>query len=204
MKVVYMAENLITGDTYIGADSDWPKRKYHHQHLAKRGNGFYFHNAISKYGKENFKWSILETVNTDDLYERERCWIAEKSPTYNLTTGGEGRSATLSEETKRKIAERMIGNQNGLNNKGMSGKSHKKETKHIISEKMKVTRNERNWSTKKKNGNKIVKGGISEWSKEDKAAHASRIGKLYWWNNGIKNVRSLTQPDETYTRGRKK
>lgn len=203
MKVIYMAENILTGETYIGADSKWPKRKQHHQHLAKRGKGFYFHNALAKYGQDAFQWTILETVDNDDLYDRERFWISEKAPAYNLTPGGEGRCMPQKEETKRKISEKLKGNKNGLGGPGLSGKHHSETTKEVISEKMKEARRRNNWSTKKKNGEKIVKGGISDWTKEDRAANAARIGKMFWWNNGIKNVRSETQPDETYTRGRK-
>lgn len=204
MKVVYKAKNILTGDCYIGVDSAWPKRKYHHELLSKRGNGFYFHNALSKYGIENFEWTILETVEDDTLYEREKYWISIQSPTYNITTGGEGRCAPQTEETKDKISKKLMDNKNGVGGKGLFGKHHEDCTKQIISEKMKDIRNTKKWSTKKKNGDKIVKGGISEWSKEDKARNAKRIGSLLWWNNGIKNVRSMNQPGNDYIRGRMK
>ena len=202
MKVVYLAKNLITGDSYIGADSKWPKRKRHHQHLARRGGGYYFHSALSKYGEAAFEWTILETVECNDLYERERYWISEITPTYNLTTGGEGRCAPQTEETKKKISEKLKGNKNGVGGKARLGKPHDDNTKHIISEKMKVVRNTKKWSTKKKNGDKILKGGVHEWTKEERASNAKKVGSMLWWNNGIKNVRSMKSPGIDYIRGR--
>lgn len=201
MKVVYMAKNLVTGDSYIGADSYWPKRKHHHHYLAKRGGGFHFHNALRKYGEDSFEWTILETVENDDLYEKEKFWIANENPSYNLTLGGEGRTTPLTEETKKKISEKLLGNKNGLGNKGRIGKKHDEETKSIISDKIKKTRNERKWSTKKKIGDKIVKGGISEWTDEERKSHGRKIGSMFWWNNGVINMRSSTQP-EGFIRGR--
>lgn len=202
MKVVYMATNLLTGDSYIGADSNWPKRKYHHQCLAKKGAGFYFHSAIRKYGVESFEWSILETVEDSDLFEKEKVWIKDKNPTYNLTTGDEGRTGPMKEETKKKIAKKLKGNKNGLGGKALTGKNHREETKSVISEKMKKARKERNWSTKKKIGDKIVKGGVTEWTKEERTENAKRIGSLLWWNNGVINIRAASQP-EGFVRGRK-
>lgn len=201
MKVVYMAKNILTGDFYIGVDSYWPKRKYHHQHLAKRGDGFHFHNALRKYGEDSFEWTILETVEDESLYEKEKIWIDSKKPTYNLTLGGEGRSGPMKEETKKKIAEKLKGNKNGLGGKALAGKNHNEETKKLISDKMKKARNEKNWSTKKKNGAKIVKGGISEWTKEERSLNAKKVGSLLWWNNGVVNIRSADQP-KGFIRGR--
>ena len=88
---IYLTENLINGKKYIG------------QHRAQEfepnryiGSGKFLSEAISKYGKENFKCSILEWCYSESqLNEREIYWISfynavEDSNFYNILKGGEG------------------------------------------------------------------------------------------------------------------
>ena len=103
----------MTGKTYIGFDSRWPGRKASHKCSASKcKDNFLFHNAIRKYGFENFTWEVL--CECEDLSltlnELEPFYIklfgSFGKHGYNLTVGGDGiHGLAHSEETKRKISE---------------------------------------------------------------------------------------------------
>lgn len=108
MAIIYKATNKINGKAYIGYTNYWPLRKQVHHNKANRG-GEYFHNALAKYGEENFEWMVLlDGATLDDeiqlIEEHQTYWEYGKG--YNLTRGGEGKLGyKTSEETKRKISE---------------------------------------------------------------------------------------------------
>lgn len=95
--VIYKATNKINGKIYIGKTYNFEKRK--NEHIYEMNNGLPFHNALKKYGLENFEWEIIDHANTDkDIREKEIYWISklrtcinfEDCNGYNLTLGGEG------------------------------------------------------------------------------------------------------------------
>lgn len=117
---IYETTNLINGKKYIG------------QHRAKefdkkyKGSGCLIGKAFKKYGFKNFKCEIIEECNSEqELNEREIYWIdfynaINDDNFYNLQSGGymiEG--GHLSEQTKRKISQALI---------GKKGFKHSKET----------------------------------------------------------------------------
>lgn len=67
MGVIYKATNLINGKTYIGQTKrSLETRQREHE----KGNLYYrsaIHDAIIKYGKDNFDWSVLEEVKDEHL-----------------------------------------------------------------------------------------------------------------------------------------
>lgn len=73
----------------------------------------YFHNALRKYGSENFKFEIIDTANTqDELNEKERYWIAyyksnQREFGYNEDSGGKS-GGVKSDATKRKIGDTTL------------------------------------------------------------------------------------------------
>lgn len=101
---IYKIENLTNGKVYIGQSKDIDKRVQHHFNGAAFDdkNVEYntpLHQAIRKYGKDNFKIDILEECLRTDLDDREVYWIAYygsfppfADKGYNLTAGG--KSAT--------------------------------------------------------------------------------------------------------------
>ena len=88
MGVIYKATNLINGKSYIGQtkrDLD-TRKKEHLKH------GYALHNALVKYGMDNFEWSILEECDDSMLNDREVFWIdfyKTYQNGYNETSGGE-------------------------------------------------------------------------------------------------------------------
>jgi len=93
--IIYKVENLINGKCYIGQTINFPLRKSRHIHESINPKRNYFHRAIYKYGKENFKWEILyeENCNQSKLNLLEIFFIGYHNTIfpngYNLTYGGE-------------------------------------------------------------------------------------------------------------------
>jgi group I intron endonuclease len=103
-------------------------RKYTHETRDCKTSAI--HNAIQKYGKENFKWEVIdEADNIDVLNMLERLHISryESLTTqwgYNIREGGSG--GKHSEETIKKMSEIKMGKNNPRYGKKNSLKSCKK------------------------------------------------------------------------------
>lgn len=114
---VYKITNRGNGKVYVGITNQGIKvRWYKHCSDVNAGSHFALHNAIRKYGKDNFQVEILETVDdVEVLKEREIYWIGfyssyDRSKGYNLTLGGDGTFGRYhSNETKDKIRQKATG-----------------------------------------------------------------------------------------------
>ena len=87
---IYKTTNLINGKIYIGKRShETPEKdKY-------LGSGNVLKQAISKYGKQNFKKEILYVFqNEDQAYEKQNQLVSiqfiKRDDVYNICTGGRG------------------------------------------------------------------------------------------------------------------
>jgi len=112
--VIYKATNSITGKSYIGFDSNWPRRKSVHKRKSENGPRQYFHSAIHKYGWDVFIWEILYILEDREfaLEMEQHCIVLYNTYNngYNLTLGGEGTMGrVVSEETKLKMAKSNTG-----------------------------------------------------------------------------------------------
>ena len=93
--LIYKVTNLLNNKIYVGqTHKTLEYRKQQHLNTAKRGKGSRFHEALRKYGFENFKFEILEdNIETiEDLNNRERYWISYYNSYmhgYNSTKGGD-------------------------------------------------------------------------------------------------------------------
>lgn len=89
---------------------EYRKNQHFREARSKRRHTVYFHNALNKYGYENFKFEEIDCANTqEELDEKERYWIKyydsnNKNKGYNLDSGGQS-GGVKSEETKRRIGE---------------------------------------------------------------------------------------------------
>lgn len=106
---IYETTNLVNGKTYIGKKQGEFDKTYY-------GSGMILKQALSKYGKENFKVVVLSTYNSEDeLNNAEIMFIETRDPTYNIAKGGTGGNtlARATEEYKQKvIAARKLGMSN--------------------------------------------------------------------------------------------
>ncbi len=83
---IYKITNLVTNDFYIGSTIKFSRRKTEHLYRFNKvkGNSI-IKNALIKYGKENFKFEIIEELETfDNLIEREQYYINNLKPKYNI------------------------------------------------------------------------------------------------------------------------
>ena len=117
MYTVYQHKNKINGKIYIGITSQKPEQRWGSQGCNYKSSP-HFYSAIQKYGWDNFKHNILFTdLTKEQACLKEQELIKEYNSMnrefgYNSTSGGD--IFTMNEETKQKISQAMIGNQNGL------------------------------------------------------------------------------------------
>ena len=151
MNEVYMITNRINGKRYVGITCrGYLNRFKEHIHDALSDlpirNTCILHNAIRKYGPDNFEIILLEKDIPDDIAgEKERYYIDlyktfyEYKIGYNMTRGGGGVvDYRHTEETKRKISNTLKGHKfpESRNNKikeAMIGREYKQEWRESLS-----------------------------------------------------------------------
>jgi len=92
---IYLITNLINNKKYVGQTIQKPEIRFNY-HLNYASKDYNISNmplsrAINKYGKNNFKFEILEECLIDDLNERESYYIKKYDSFYsgyNATLGG--------------------------------------------------------------------------------------------------------------------
>ena len=104
--IIYKITNKVNGKSYIGQTRYTIEFRWRqHQHKKDNTN---FHNAIHKYGIENFNIEILEECDIEDLNSREIFYIAKYDTFnngYNLTIGGDGNRRLLLDNNYDEIKE---------------------------------------------------------------------------------------------------
>jgi group I intron endonuclease len=152
---VYKITNNKNRKIYIGITSQGAttNRWYKHCSDANCGSDFPIHNAIRKYGKENFQVEVIEVIDNQDydyLKEREIYWIRfydsyNRKIGYNLTLGGDGTFGRFhSEETKDKIRQRAFNRKpsdEARHNMSMSQKRVKRDYRKLAE-----SSNKKRWS----------------------------------------------------------
>lgn len=153
---IYKISCTLTEKLYIGQTAGKIEYRFRdHCRKSEKGYEYAISHAIAKYGKENFTIEEIDTAETlEELNAKEIYWIAFYNSVapfgFNLSGGGlnckmsdETRAKMSasgkgkvpwnvgvfhSEETKKLISEKMMGNQKWL------GKTHSEETRRKLSE----------------------------------------------------------------------
>lgn len=102
--IIYKITNNLNGKIYVGMSKTNDDRRWR-EHLSD--SKYPIDKAIKKYGKENFTYEVIDTA-TDcySLAQKERKWIAELQPEYNIREGGYLLYRThRSEESRAKMRE---------------------------------------------------------------------------------------------------
>ena len=102
MNYIYCYTNKINGHKYVGQTNNIERRKREHLSDANNPNSkeynYLFHKKLREYGEDNFIFSILQEIDTEDkaiVDEAEKFWIKQmksfvrsEEGGYNLTEGG--------------------------------------------------------------------------------------------------------------------
>jgi len=127
--IVYKITNELNSHSYVGFTSQ-PMMKRFRCHLgtARRGAKWPLHNAIRKYGKENF--SVKTIYEGSDAFEQEDKYI-KKYGYYNIMPGGIktpvaiGSTRTFTQEWKENMSKSAIERAKRLNtSEKMSGEGN--------------------------------------------------------------------------------
>lgn len=105
MVGIYIITNLINGKRYIGQSIDIEKRFWGHRCISHETN-VHLKRALKKYGKENFKYEVLEECLPEELDDREIYYISTLKPEYNVSLGGQGRKKRLPESVRKVIGQK--------------------------------------------------------------------------------------------------
>ena len=132
--IIYGWYNTLTDMWYIGQTIDGEGRFNRHiKDAINKKDDTYFHRALRKYGLENFVYCVLEdNILRENLNLKEIEWIEYYDSFhggYNLTSGGDSKRI-ISEETIRKIAEKLKGQHYGC----WKGKHLSEEHRRNLSE----------------------------------------------------------------------
>lgn len=95
MGIIYKITNTINNKEYIGQTTrNISERWREHKSKSNPSDGTYLHNAIAKYGHENFTIEEIDNCADSLLNDKEVEWIIIANTYYpngyNLTSGGEG------------------------------------------------------------------------------------------------------------------
>ena len=195
--IIYGWYCIKTGKWYIGQTVNPEKRFNSHIDIAinKKDNNR-FHNALRKYGLENWVYCVLEdNVLKANLNLKEIGWIEYYDSFYcgyNLTLGGGGTvSRICTKETRRKLSESHKG-QIPWN----TGKHLSVEFKQKLSESLK---GRSTWNKGKKmpkeTGKKISESlkGRSTWNKGKKMPNRRKVSQYNLNGNFIKKYDGVAE-----------
>jgi len=151
IMIIYKTTNLINGKIYVGRDSK--------NNADYFGSGTLYLRAEKKYGKENFKKTVIDlSENFDELCQKEIFWINffnSRNPDigYNVAEGGRlghkgckhspeaclkmsiiRKNAKASASTRQKLRNARIKlyKNNDVRPIGMTGKAHSEASKQKI------------------------------------------------------------------------
>jgi group I intron endonuclease len=141
---VYVIRNKVNGKMYIGQTTRKVKTRVreHFKVAERKGKMYYIHNAISKYGKENFEYyTVCACINQRILNDMELFHIKKNktlSDKYGYNLRYEKAKGKVSESTRKKLSDwqkgRKLTKEHRANvSKGMMGRVVTKETREKIS-----------------------------------------------------------------------
>jgi hypothetical protein len=106
---IYIWKNIINNKVYIGATSNFKKRKNEHIRKSINGSHYEVHKAIKDIGIDNFLFEILEYVEESKLGEREKFWIKKYDSINNGYNTLDGYNS-ISSNPNLEIIKKNIGN----------------------------------------------------------------------------------------------
>jgi len=120
---IYILENLINGDFYLGSTCDFRERKCRHFIRLRKNihDNIHLQRAYDKYGLENFEFKKILFCESFELLYYEQILLDKWNPSYNICkVAGNTLGCHRSEEAKKRISEKN------------KGRKHTEETKILI------------------------------------------------------------------------
>jgi group I intron endonuclease len=113
---IYRITNKVNGKFYIGKTTKPVEDRFKAHIQNHKTKNTYLYRAMRKYGVDQFIIEQLEPVSDKtQLNEKEQYWIAQLSPHYNMTIGGDGGDTSNSPNYKLGMSKRdLSGNKNGM------------------------------------------------------------------------------------------
>ncbi len=74
MTGIYLIQNIITKESYVGQSVDINRRFTQHKSSSKKGK-YPLYRDMRAIGMSNFEFSVLELCEKADLDKREKYWI---------------------------------------------------------------------------------------------------------------------------------
>lgn len=127
---IYRITNKVNGKFYIGKTTKPVEQRFkNHIQNHKKQNTYLYH-AMRKYGVEQFIVEQIELVlEKNQLNEKEKYWISQLSPQYNMTIGGDGGDTSSSPNYKIGMKNRVHPHNPTY---GMLGKSSPMKGKSLV------------------------------------------------------------------------
>lgn len=106
---VYVIQNTLTQESYIGSSKNIGSRISKHLSLLKHNKhvNSIIQESYNKYGLENFTSGVLE-YTTEDLEIREQFYIDTYKPVFNITTDAIKNTPSLSSRVKMSITRTKL------------------------------------------------------------------------------------------------
>lgn len=131
MGVIYFIANKSNKKIYVGQSSNFKKRWENHKFLLNKNAHFNPHlqSSWNKYGKDFFKFGILECCSDEEMDDKEDLWISyfdsrNQDKGYNLKGGGSN-GFSRNKETCEKISKSLKGRKLSESHKQHLSESHK-------------------------------------------------------------------------------
>jgi len=112
---IYKLTNKINNKIYVGFTKSKPEYRWNqHKKDARNNSGYQIHEAIRKYGWDNFDCEVIyQSTNINHCLNEMEPYFIEFYDTYangyNATKGGGGKVSEASQETKQKMSKAKIG-----------------------------------------------------------------------------------------------
>ena len=108
---VYVIRNIENGKMYIGSTYNFKKRWENHRRRLRKNEHLNVHlqSSYNKYGKDSFKFQIIEITSPEKARERESYYISLYNTLnpkygYNIAIVNEDGTTSASESTKAKLS----------------------------------------------------------------------------------------------------
>lgn len=181
--IIYKVTNKIDGKKYVGQtifSLEKRRRRHINDALSRKGN-MYFHNALRKYGPDNFEWIIIHECDIIEELNRLEVYYIGLYDTfktgYNMTRGGNNSGFKHSSESKRKMSEAQKRSKNHNYGKTFSEEHRRKMSKWQKGEKAYMYGRKLSEETKRKLS-KALKGKPGYWkNKTHSRAYKERMSK---------------------------